>query len=359
MDKQYIGGLYKKVGMGTPADVVTKQLEIIDQIYPHITQNQVETLVLILFCGVKEVTVIDWLLKASQDSLPGLGASGIDHDVEILATSLLMRVIRSEKPFVGNICLVIESACFFGKRVCSVDENIINVVRENLLAYQTRNLNLDNIEEDTFYDLTEQYTALQTASDNNNFQALWGPLKEVLEKNSEDLADVASNHASKISEIINRISVIEEQTKTQWFAISKWSQSVNKAFAALDSGEAGARAAFELSSIVRGSIGPAAAPALLNMALSDVIAKDETKKMSFEALCVSAPIIWRKTWIKPSAKDKKLTPVLTALSFANEANDESDWPARFKRETGVNVDFEISLLEFSLQLFHEILVTKM
>lgn len=360
MDKHYIGALYKKVGMDTSPEVVSKQMQVVELAYPDLTRSQTNSLILLLFCGVTDMSGLEWLISLARDEFPGLGTNGVDKDVEILAAALLARVIRGEKIFSPAICLTIEAASFFGKRDCDVDESLLTSARQVLLAHQAQREELEELVEGPFLDIEDQFSSAESAIATGNLQELWKPLKVIISNSYEDMENISENHVDKINEIIRHINIIEEQNKTQWFAISKWSKTANSAFSSLSYGEAGIRAAFELANIVRGAIGPVAAPALLNMALSEVLVKENNKKVLFSELCTSSPINWRKSWVKLEEKNKllRLTPVLAALLIANEASDEPDWLARFKREVGVDTDFEISLLDFATQVFHEILVTR-
>lgn len=360
MDKQYIGSLYKKVGMDTSAEIVGKQMQVVELAYPELTCTQANSLILLLFCDVTDISELQWLISLAQDVFPGIGSQGVDKDVEILAAAILTRVIRGEKDFSSKICLTIETASFFGKRSCDVDPDIVTNARQFLLTHQTQIEELEELTEDSFYATEEQFSSADSAISSGNLQELWKPLKRLIADGYKDTQEAADNHAEKINEIVHHINAIEEQNKTQWFAISKWSKTSNSSFSSLSYGEAGVRAAFELGNIVRGTIGPVAAPALLNMALSDVLIKENNKTVSFPVLCTSSPINWRKSWIKLDAKNRllRLTPVLAAILIANEASDEPDWLVRFQREIGVDTDFEISLLDFATQVFHEILVTR-
>lgn len=360
MDKLYLGRLYKNIGLDTQPAIVEKRIETATPILEKLNFQQAESLVILLMSKDIDISAIQWLVDACQDNEPGFGASGVDQDVELFAAFLLKSAIEAPKTYGRMLCVAIEAANFGGHRVCKVDSKLPEVAREKLLGFQTESVPLTNMEAVDFIDYSEEFAFVDGHAPSNQLAASWPKIKSILEGTISSTENFASSTSDKITELTAYLKRIEEQVQTQWFAIAKWSLSAKSPFIKLNVGEAATRAAYELAGMVKTSIGPAAAPALLNMALSEALAHSQNKELTFVNACTSAPLSWRRAELKLETRTEriKLTPTLAAIAMANEANDEADWPVRFKRELGIDPQFNVSPFDFSVQLFHELLVLR-
>ena len=355
MDKRYITSLYRKLGLNTESSVIEKQAQVVEKAFLKITLSQAQILILIAFGVNVSQDALDWLVDIAEEANPGLASSGVDGDVLVVALALLRQILENETVIAPAVALAIETVSFGGKQVCKDDAELLNFAQEKLLKMQTSKSEVVPVIELEQSSLEEELEDVDQA----NFAAAWPRLREVLEEIDARNNDVLEAHNAKLRELIDANRALEEQLQTQWFAISKWSKTAGQPFSKLGIGEAATRAAYELAKIAKSPVGPAAAPALLNMALADVNNIHE-ENLLFTELCVASPIIWRKSWVRSNGGvDKsKLTPIMAGLALASQADDEPDWYARFRREIGVDPQFNLSPFAFALQLFHELLVVK-
>jgi hypothetical protein len=359
MDKVYMASIYKKLGMATDSATIDKQSELAADVLKRVDSSRAEILVLVVFGIDVSSESLAWLSEAAADIYPGFATTGIDGDVLVLALAVLKDILKEKTKLSTKIGMSIEAASFGGKRVCTLDPTFVEFARAQILLQQTEANHISSLNETAPAEIDELLNGIEELVPQNNFSLIWQGMRSVLDELDAGQRLITEVHYGKLQELIAATRELEEQQQTQWFAISKWSKGAKLPFGKLPVGEAIARAATELAQLTKSFAGSAAAPALLYMALSET-AIVHGEKLPFAVYCTASPIVWRKSWVKVDSTPErnKLLPILAALNMASQANDEEDWQARFRREVGIDPQFEISPFDFSLQLFHELLIVK-
>ncbi|MEV4778403.1 GTPase-associated system all-helical protein GASH [Burkholderia sp. LMU1-1-1.1] len=359
-DKAYIGALYKKLELTTSVQDVETRNSFIEKIQPELDYPQAMSLLLVCYDLAVPDGDLDWFFEAGQEFIPGFGSDGVDKEVALLAAALLKAEIESSSPYAASICLAIEVAEYGTIRVFSPDPLLPAFAKKKLVEHQTVARSVNKAGTLKPQDLTVKYKNAEDIAQNNTWVTGWGTVKPLIEDSIKRTDAVDKRLVNHFNKLVEYTISLEEQVQAQWFAISAWSKEANRPLLDFSVPEAALRAAVELANIMTSNEGPVAAPALLKMALWEGRKLASLKNFVFAEGCVAGPIAWRKTWAIYDTNDKylHLTPGLFAIALACENEDDSDWTRTFKRKTNIDIADEISPLEFSLQIYREILAIK-
>jgi len=362
IDKQYLGALYKKLSLQNDAQFIEQRATVLESLSDNIHKKETLSLVAIVYGVETPKDDIEWFLSAFQQNEPGFASDGVDREVELLAAASLRQEIDSYNDDSGLWpCLLLETANFGGLRICKGDPTLIEYARKKLQEFQTTHNVLNKATCYKKIDINATYQPAEAAGTQNSWQVVQPAVKQTIEAVLGYTAQGLNWQAAQLNNAINYILHLEEQTRTQWWAIAGWSESTSTPYAKQGLEEAIVRSAVELANITTSTLaGPTAAPALFNMVLTRDRKPAQLKKLVLKNVITATPREWRKSCLDLETKDPyaRLCPIALAIGLATESNDEPDWEAQFARKVAINLTTEMIPIEIATQLFRELLVLK-
>lgn len=359
MDKAFVGGLYRKLGLTVKAEEVDAVSNFVEKIQPDIGFDEALALISVVFSLPVELSKLKNVFDAAQEFIPGFGSDGINKEVELVSSLILREEIAVKSQISGAVCLAIETTNFGGMRKSSIDPSIVSFATAKLAEFQQAKSKLISYQTpEKPKDLDTKYKAAEDLSANNNWSQGWTTVKPILQDGFKFTSSVNTTMVAKYNALANYTKELEKQMQAQWFAISAWCQDGGKPLSEFSIAEASLRAGIELGKIFAGGYGAISTPALLKLAIDNGRKLSTVKNFAFSLGCVASTLENRKQWVKHEADENTLllTPLLFAVVLACDNDDDDNWTRLFSKKLGFDPNFEISPYQFSLQIYKELLV---
>lgn len=361
IDRQHLGGLYKKLGVTVNAELVERRSVVLDALVDGLSLDQSRSLVATVFDIAPPASSLDWFLTPLRNEEPGFAPDEIDGEVRILAASLIAARIAKSDARASALSLAVATASFGGMLDCRGDASLGVRAQRRLAELQV----IPTFEEATYTpkaDISATYKPAETAGANNQWLGAHAAVKKTIEESIEYTERGLLHQARQLNGLRTYVLQLEDQVQTQWWAIGGWSPGTQLPYAAQGIEEVVVRAPVELVDIShRLRSGPVAAPSLLDMVISRGRKPADVKKLlSVKGVATASPLSWRRGWVKldTAAPYSRLTPILFALALATESNDEQDWVAQYSRKANLDVETSLSPLAMAVQIFNELLVVR-
>lgn len=356
-----MGPLYAKLGLTSP-DVIAARKKAADAGYrafkrPHLAGAVRGAL------GLRVTPDVVPVFDAMRVADPTLDVEPSDKEAQILLGSILRAEMLSTSDLGQHVALALVTAGFGGTRRGEFYPDLPAEAEQRLANRQlaggsaTKPAAAPAMPDDVTEAL-EALTTTQTQTGYGIVQVLApAPATAAIKK----IADYA--HAAHVAAanqggpVLAHVRRLEEELRTYWWVVGAWSDVRQLPFGKLPQGEAALRAGAELAAKTTLPAGLFAAPALLDKVLrSDRAAK--LTKMTLSAAVAVPDAAWRTETSAAAGANTDLLPVSLALSASAESGEGEDWRPRFKRITGISADVSLTMLDLALQLYREILLTR-
>jgi GTPase-associated system helical domain len=269
----------------------------------------------------------------------------------LLAATLLLYEIQRGSDFSDPVSLILTTASFGGLRVPAADPEIITVASQALSNAQSA---VAKVPQPRAYAKLGKtlVEAVSQLPDNGAIDA--SLLKPVLTDILKYCEGRALNAATSDNELLNYVKQLEEELRTYWWVVGRWSHLQQKPFRDLGPDIAAIIAGIELASKTTLKLGLYAAPALIDQ----VLVRDEDTASGQITLAAAATLLsqqYRKNQFGDLSESKigPWLPFSTAMGLAALSNDEKDWEPRFKRITGINPKTKLKTMDLAIQIYRE------
>lgn len=148
-----------------------------------------------------------------------------------------------------------------------------------------------------------------------------------------------------------------EETNLLWWIVNEWSEYYQEMYSNMTAMEAALTAPMELYNLKEFELYPYKTGQMIRKVLS-VTKEFSDKEYSMYDMIKSARKELTDSKILGDSKErinKKIQPILFALTIKKEAGKEDDWPVLFRTETGYEMtELKMSCVGFALQLCREL-----
>ena len=355
-DFKRLGAMYSRLGLQTPAELVSRRMEAAPAVLEVVTNERVTTLVRVAF-GLAKPGEATFLVEGFSDADLTFHLVGDDEEVKLLATAVLAEMIEAPGPLAATCALAVVTASFGGVRPLVHEPGLTVRAAERLADFQAASSRLP----------TDRKTIRELLDVDNEVQAIKGVIM------AQQIATIATNAAQAIETLakyvveveraalvrenvlLAHVRALETETRLQWWVTSRWSEERGKPFRDVEPAAAAILAGIELADRGGKALGVASALALLDMVLEPTARQGMMEPIALASAATGPGIDWRRELSEGLAAslDSALVPITLAMALAADSNDEEDWIPRFRRATSLDATSAITPMHLARQVYLE------
>jgi hypothetical protein len=343
---------YTAAGISPGPEIIRARQEAFDKLRQGLTT--LNTLCLTrLYFGLNVPDGTDWFRDAFGESDPSFSMIGNQREAAVLSACLLSAALEDGRAAAGLALLTASAA---GARVPLVRPELIEEARQALhkQAVVGRRPNLSDPKQ-----IAVPKSKISAINDVLASQD-WATAAALFTDASDRLESATTQVRNALVPLVAEITDLREEVEILWWYVGGWSRRLDKPFANLKPALACSMAGLDLADLTRGSVGPAAAPAVLHRLISGISRKtigpvtikaavDAWPENSFELLSLNARL--------RSVPD--ICPVLTAFSKASEIGTGSAWNAPFERASNFSVTTPFTAIDLAMQVYREAMLVSL
>ena len=360
-DFKRLGAMYGRLGLRTPAELVSRRMEAAPAVLAAVTKEQVTTLVRVAFGLAKPGEAI-FLVEGFSDADPTFHLVGDDEEVRLLATAVLAEMVEAPGPLAGTCALAVVAASFGGVRPLAHEPGLALQAAERLadvqVASSRRTVDREPTREPP--DVSGELQAIRGVTSPQHVATIAANAAQAIETLAEYAVEVGRAAVAREDALSAHVRALETETRLQWWVTSRWSEEAGEPFRDVGPAAAAILAGVELAERAGHALGVASAPALLDMVLGASERGEMTEPVALASAATAPGIDWRRELPRGlgTSPDAALVPMSLAMALAADSGDEEDWIPRFRRATSLDATSMITPMQLAHQVYLERLLTR-
>jgi hypothetical protein len=349
---------YKRFGFSTPEDHVKAVQVAIKGDVKNLSPEGLPLVAKVAFGIARPTDLSDFAQSYKSDALD---IDGKDAEIPLIAASVIAAVTEDEQGIAPLAALVMVTAGMGGLSKPKFDVASLDHYR-SVLANKQRQIDAKPAPKGAkptmkYADLLER---LVPTSAENNLGALYPELKKIIEGGFKFSESVSSTAAAQLNDVVSYLSKNQEQMDVHWWVLGNWCNWLDQSFPAMapiDRAACAAKDLADLSTHSRHGIFPAQAMLARVLPL-----REEDEVLPIKKVITGLTTDVRQKLlasVESNTVSTNLLPTLLAVRESLDAEDAEDWEPRFKRLCGVDPEAQVSLADFSHQLYLELVLERL
>ncbi|PDT81353.1 hypothetical protein CO676_22800 [Sinorhizobium sp. BJ1] len=335
-------------GLNPGPDILRLRQEPFDKLRSEMSAEQAVNLARLYF-GLPLRGGTDWFRNAFGTTDPSFSLHENEREAAVLAGGLLSAGIDDGLAYCALVVLTTSAA---GHRKATVLPYLVGEASRALTdkAIRARQRAASNPAQIRLPTKGKIASEAQALAQNGQWEDL---VKKITEEAHEAVKNLANQAAGVTRPLAEDVADLKEEVEMLWWHIGGWSRILECPFSELDLPIAAVLAGIDLANLSRTSIGPAAAPAILQRTIaqgrkakpSKVAVKDVVEGMpekAFEGIANEQ---------LPGKSD--ICPVLGAFASANAIGKGLAWQASYTKAAGFDPQLAMSPFDLALQAYRE------
>lgn len=349
---------YKSFGLDTPQEHLEAVQAAIEGGLENVSSQTIILSARVSF-GIATPAELDEFAESYRSD--SLDLNGKDAELPLIAASVVAAATEEGRGSAPLAAMVMVTAGMGGLAATKFDVASFEYYR-SILANKQRQTNPRPSPKGVkpvmkYAELLEKLVPISTE---NNLGSLYPELKKIIEGSFKFSENVSSTAAKQLSDVATYLGKNQEQMDVHWWVLSNWCNWSDEYFSAMSPVDRAASAAKDLAVLSTHSThGIFPAQALLLRVMAPM---QEDEFLPIKMVITSLkPEIRRNLLasVENESVSTKLLPMLLAVRESLEADDAQDWEPRFKRLCGVDPEAKISLVDFSHQLYLELVLERL
>ncbi len=346
---------YKMAGLNPSSQVVQVRQDAFEKLLPSMDAARIVDLTRLYF-GFPLPAGADWFRDGFADSDKSFSLVDNAREAAFLAYFLLSGALDDGKMLAGLAPLAAEAKT----RSPIICAGFLVEAREKLaqFAIDSRKRTLPNataVKLPAKNNIVGAADRLTQAPDWANAAELF---KSIANTSAEGLTELARQVQSSIAPLIAELNELREEADMLWWYVGGWTRVLDRPFSEFTPALIAVLAGFDLASLVRTTLGPVSAPAILHKLIHNVVSEASEVTIQDAVDAIAHESIARLQLHGPLKTVPDLCPVLTAFRKAEEIGPSPSWQAYFQKTSLIDPKALFSPLDLAVQVYRESLLMK-